>query len=163
MPQLDTSTFASQLFWLFVSFVAFYVVISCKVVPLFDQLFGERERTSSEDIQEAEVKRNEAEAMRAEYEKALSDARQKASSVIQEASRKMVAESEKMLADVAHKIETQSAHTELALIEKKSKLSQSLTPVMEGFIRQCLDKIAPYLTLSDKELELEYQKHRHGE
>ena len=50
MPQLDPSTYASQLFWLAVFFVLFYVFMRSVAMPRVDTILRTRETTISGDL-----------------------------------------------------------------------------------------------------------------
>ena len=66
LPQLDTTTFASQLFWLVISFAVLYVVIA------------DRANRIKTDLDTAAQAKRDSEAAMAGYDKALADARAKA-------------------------------------------------------------------------------------
>lgn len=75
MPHFDTSTFASQLFWLAVCFVTLYVLMSKVALPRIEDILEERQKRISDDLDMAERLKGETEAAIAVYEKALADAR----------------------------------------------------------------------------------------
>lgn len=75
MPHFDASSFASQLFWLAVTFTALYVLMSKLVLPRIGDILEERQRRISDDLDMAERLKTETEAAIATYEKALADAR----------------------------------------------------------------------------------------
>ena len=62
MPQLDPSTFGSQLFWLLVCFGALYLVLSFIVIPRIDKTLAARAETLEGNLAEAENLRVQAEA-----------------------------------------------------------------------------------------------------
>ncbi|SIS84188.1 F-type H+-transporting ATPase subunit b [Roseivivax lentus] len=75
MPQLDFSTFGNQIFWLIVTLVVIYFVLSRVALPRIAAVLAERQGTITNDIAKAEdLKKQAAEAEQA-YEKALADAR----------------------------------------------------------------------------------------
>jgi F-type H+-transporting ATPase subunit b len=76
MPQLDTTTFASQLFWLGVCFLALYLILAYIAVPKITRVLGMREEALEEKINKASLYREQAETLLAEYERALQEARQ---------------------------------------------------------------------------------------
>ena len=78
MPQLDFSTFSNQIFWLVVTLVVIYFILSRFALPRIGGALAERAGTITNDLAEAEdLKQRALEAEQA-YEKALAEARAKA-------------------------------------------------------------------------------------
>ena len=84
MPQLDFSTFGNQIFWLLVTLVVIYFVLSRIALPRIAAILAERQGAITNDIAKAEdLKKRAAEAETA-YEKALADARSEAQRIAEE-------------------------------------------------------------------------------
>jgi F-type H+-transporting ATPase subunit b len=75
LPQLDHTTFASQLFWLVVCFVVLYLVISRVAAPKIGGVIQDRANRIKGDLDTAAAAKRDSEAAVAGYEKALADAR----------------------------------------------------------------------------------------
>ncbi|HIJ39118.1 MAG TPA: F0F1 ATP synthase subunit B' [Rhodospirillaceae bacterium] len=82
MPQFDPHFFSSQLFWLYVTFIFLYVVLSTLAMPKIGAVLEERQRKIDENLDKAAKLKAEAEAAVAVYEKALADARAEAQRVL---------------------------------------------------------------------------------
>ena len=81
MPQLDFSTFGNQIFWLIVTLVVIYFILSRIALPRIAAVLAERQGTITNDLAKAEdLKKQAAEAEEA-YEKALADARAEAQKI----------------------------------------------------------------------------------
>lgn len=78
LPQLDTTTFASQLFWLLISFAVLYFVISRIAAPKIGGVIADRAGRIKGDLDTAAQAKRDSEAAMAGYDKALADARAKA-------------------------------------------------------------------------------------
>ena len=78
LPQLDTTTFASQLFWLLLTFVTLYLVMSRVALPKLEGVIADRKGRIKGDLDGAAQAKRDSEAAIAGYEKALADARAKA-------------------------------------------------------------------------------------
>jgi F-type H+-transporting ATPase subunit b len=78
MPQLDISTFPSQLFWLGVCFLALYFILSFVAVPKISRVLETREKTLDNKINKASTYREQAEGLLVEYESTLAQAREDA-------------------------------------------------------------------------------------
>jgi F-type H+-transporting ATPase subunit b len=86
MPQLDLSTFPSQIFWLAVFFVVLYVLMARLALPRIEKIIEERRARVEGDLDKAGQMKSEAEAVIAAYEKALADARHQAQLTMKETS-----------------------------------------------------------------------------
>lgn len=78
MPQLDTTTFSSQLFWLGVCFLALYFILSYVLVPKITGVIENRDSIREQKINQASLYREDAERVLLEYEKILAQARKDA-------------------------------------------------------------------------------------
>lgn len=101
MPQLDTTTFPSQLFWLGVCFLALYFIISYFLVPKIAGVLENRETIREQKINLASTYREEAERLLKAYETRLTEARkeshQRYQAVVNEANLEMAAKKKELL------------------------------------------------------------------
>src|SRR5438309_6943608 len=74
-PPFQKDTFASQLVWLILTFVALYLLMPRIALPRIGTILENRRRHIDADLAEAERLRGESEEASAVYEKALADAR----------------------------------------------------------------------------------------
>ena len=93
LPQLDVTSFAGQLFWLVISFVTLYLVISRVAVPKISGVLADRQARIKGDLDSAADAKRASEAALANYEKALADARGRALKMGDEIRAQIVAES----------------------------------------------------------------------
>jgi len=85
MPQLDFSTYPSQIFWLFISFAVLYFVMHFFILPAIAKVMAERQAVLAEgENQSAEIKENIAKEIR-EYEAIVSKARSQAKDILEDA------------------------------------------------------------------------------
>ena len=54
MPQLDISTFSNQIFWLVITLVIIYLVLSKIALPRIASVLSDRQMTISNDLAKAE-------------------------------------------------------------------------------------------------------------
>ena len=78
MPQLDYHSFAPQLVWLVIAFVALYLVMSKLAVPAISDTLDKRQAKIQGDLDAAEKANEDTRALVAAYEKRLADAREEA-------------------------------------------------------------------------------------
>lgn len=81
MPQLDLSTWPPQLFWLAVTFLALYFVISRVAIPRTGGVIALRKSTIDGDLAKARTFKDETENAVRSYEAALADAKAKAQAI----------------------------------------------------------------------------------
>lgn len=85
MPQFDPSTFASQIFWLVVTFALVFLVASRIALPRVGEILDNRRTRVDTDLSRARELTEEAEQVLAAYEAELAAARNKAKESINEA------------------------------------------------------------------------------
>jgi F-type H+-transporting ATPase subunit b len=77
-PPFDAHSFPSQLFWLTITFVALYVLMSRVALPRIASILEARRQRIEGDLAEAQRLKGESDAAIAAHEKALADARGRA-------------------------------------------------------------------------------------
>ena len=82
MPQLDASTYASQILWLILTFSLLYYLLKTKALPRVADILEARQERISNDLDKAAALRAEAEAAAEEYAKVVAEAQAKASEAI---------------------------------------------------------------------------------
>jgi F-type H+-transporting ATPase subunit b len=107
-PPFDSSTFASQLVWLAITFAALYLLMSRIALPRVAAILGERENKLASDLAAAGKLKADSDAAIAAYEKALADAKARAQAIATETRDKLNADSEakrkSVEADLAQKL-----------------------------------------------------------
>ena len=116
MPQLDPSTYLSQIFWLLVSFFSLWLVMSWFIVPKIEDVLKQRRQKIDDFVKKAEKINKQALSSLDKYHKALDKAKNSAEAAIaknrqelddtiaekkaeiEEALAKKIADSEHMLA-----------------------------------------------------------------
>ncbi len=84
MPQLDLSTWPPQLFWLAVTFMLLYFVISRVAIPRTGGVIALRKSTIDGDLASAQKLKIETENAIKSYEAALAEAKAKANAIATE-------------------------------------------------------------------------------
>jgi F-type H+-transporting ATPase subunit b len=120
-PPFETETYAGQILWLTITFVALYALMSKLVLPRLGGIIENRRETIASDLDEAATMKTRAEEAGVAYEKALSEAKGRAQALAQETRAKLSAESDakrKMLeADLAKRL----AEAEAIIAAKKTE------------------------------------------
>jgi F-type H+-transporting ATPase subunit b len=119
-PPFQKETFASQIVWLVITFVALYLLISRIAVPRIGGIIEQRSKRIEDDFAEAQRAKTESEAALAAYEKALADARNRAQAIGAEIRDKLNAEAEERRKALEAKLNAQLAEAEKQIATTKT-------------------------------------------
>jgi F-type H+-transporting ATPase subunit b len=112
-PPFNKETFASQLVWFAIFFIALYVMIGRFAIPRIGGIIEARRGRVEGDLAEANRLKEQSDAALAAYEKSLADARSRAQALGNETRDKLNAEAER----ARHELEAQ-LNAKLAEAEK---------------------------------------------
>ena len=112
-PPFNKETFASQLVWFAIFFIALYLLISRFAIPRLGGIIEARRDRVEGDLAEANKLKGQSDAALASYEKSLADARGRAQALANETREKLNAEADK----ARHALEAQ-LNIKLAEAEK---------------------------------------------
>jgi F-type H+-transporting ATPase subunit b len=129
MPQLDFSTFPNQIFWLAVTLVLIYLILSRIALPRIGSVLAERSGTITNDLSAASDLNQKAKAAEAAYEKALADARTEASKIIAGAKAEIQADLGVELDKANAQIAARSAESEKAIAAIRASAVENVTAV----------------------------------
>ena len=119
-PPFQKETFASQIVWLVITFVALYLLIARVAVPRIGGILDDRAKRIEGDFAAAQRDKEESEAALVAYEKALADARSRAQAIGTEIRDKVHAEAEEQRKTLETKLNAQLAEAEKAIAGTKS-------------------------------------------
>lgn len=119
-PPFQKDTFASQLVWLVIAFVALYLLISRIAVPRIGGIFEEREKRIEGDLAAAQGLKAESEAALAAYEKALADARNRAQTIAGETRDKLNAAADERRKTLESELNAKLADAETQITKTKT-------------------------------------------
>jgi F-type H+-transporting ATPase subunit b len=112
-PPFQKDTFASQLLWLAIFFIALYLIASKLALPRVGSVIAARRKRISDDLGEAARMKDAADAAIAAYEKGLAEARARAQAMAAATRDKLNAE-----AEVQRKALEATLHGKLAVAEE---------------------------------------------
>ncbi|CAA7618584.1 MULTISPECIES: F0F1 ATP synthase subunit B' [Magnetospirillum] len=121
MPQFDPAFFAPQLFWLAVTFITLYILMSKVALPKIGAVLDERQRKIDDNLDKAMQLKAEAEAAIAAYEKALAESRAHAHSVIKEASERLAKQADERTRELSAKLAEQIKAGEVRIAAAKEQ------------------------------------------
>lgn len=150
MPQFDPTSFPSQLFWLVVTFVILYVLISRFAIPRIGDVMEQRQKMMDDDLDRAAQLKAEAETAVQTYEKALADARAKAHEVMKAATDEMSRKAEARNREVAGRLNQQIAEGEARIGKARDEALASVREVATEAAQAIAAKLADVTLADDK-------------
>ncbi len=117
MPQLCFDWWGNQIFWLVITLVVIYLVLSRVALPRIAAVLAERQGTITNDIAAAEDLKVKAQHAEAAYDKALIDARAEAQRIVAEAKADIQKDLDVAIAKADKEISAKSAESEKAIAE----------------------------------------------
>lgn len=138
MPQLDPSTFPNQIFWLVVTIVVIYMILSRVALPRIGAVLAERRGTITNDIARADELKRKAEEAEAAYQKALADARAEANRIIEKARAEMQAELDIALQKADAEIAARTAESESRIAAIRDSAAEAVETVAKDTVKEVL-------------------------
>ena len=136
MPQLDFSTFSNQIFWLVVTLVVIYLILSRIALPRIGGALADRAGTITNDLAEAEELKQRALEAEQVYEKALVDARAEAQSINIAMRAEIQAQLDVELAKADAQISARTAEAAAALAEIRNSAMVSVKDVAKATAKE---------------------------
>ena len=119
-PPFNKETFASQLVWFVIFFVALYVLIGRFAIPRLGGIIEARRGRVEGDLAEANKLRDQSDAALKAYEKSLADARNRAQTLANETRDKLNAEAEEARKKLESQLNSKLAEAEKTIAATKT-------------------------------------------
>jgi F-type H+-transporting ATPase subunit b len=119
-PPFNKDTFASQLLWITLAFVALYLLMSRVALPRIGSIIEDRKQRIASDFAEAERLKAESDAALAAYEKSLADARGRAQALAAETRQREAKAAESARKALDAKLNTQIGEAEKTIAARRS-------------------------------------------
>ena len=119
-PPFNKETFASQLIWFAIFFVALYVIISRLAIPRIGGIIEARRQWVEQYFAEANQLKEQSDAALKAYEKSLADARDRAHALANEARDKLNAEAEERRKKLEAQLNAKLTEAEKTIAAPKS-------------------------------------------
>jgi F-type H+-transporting ATPase subunit b len=126
VPQIETATFASQIFWLLVAFVTLYYLLSRRALPRLAEIIEARQNRIAADLDEAERLRREAEAALASYQAMIAKAQDDAHALLAETQTRLQADTAKRQAELEAKLAGQLSEAEARIAQARQSALEEL-------------------------------------
>jgi len=142
MPQLDPATFAPQVIWLAIIFVALYVAMARVGLPLVGGALAARRARIEGDIAKAAQMKEEAEAVIAAYERSLAQARADAQTTIRQTIERFAAASAERQRQLIQSLAAETDAAEARIAAARDQALAGLRDVAIEVARAAALKIA---------------------
>jgi len=141
MPQLDVSTFAPQLIWLAISFVALYLLMWKLGLPRVNAVIEARRQRLDDDLARAAQMKAEAETVLTAYQKTLAEARAAAQATIKERTDRFAAEAAERQRQLAETLAEQTRAAEREIGAAKERAFVEIRNVAVDVARSVAEKL----------------------
>ena len=142
MPQLDISTYAPQIVWLVITFLAMYLIMAKVALPRIAQVLDERQSRIDDNLEKATAFRKEADDAAKAYEKSLADARSKAQDEVKVVIDQVNAEAAKAQTALADKLNTELQAAEARISQAKDKALANIKEVSADVAKATVEKLS---------------------
>ncbi|MGN0914550.1 MAG: hypothetical protein ACI4OW_06625 [Alphaproteobacteria bacterium] len=141
MPQLDTSTFASQLFWLCICFFTMLFIMSKIIIPKIADILEQRQRKIDSYLNKAYQIKLQAEEALKKYQDALTDATQKANASLAETQNELNQLVEKKQQDLDLRLHKKIMEGEAEIEQSREDALNKVKSISEELALEIIKKI----------------------
>jgi len=152
MPQFDSSTFASQLFWLYASFVLLFILLSVFAMPKIGSVLEERQKRIDGNLDKAHALKSEAEAAIAAYEKALAESRAEAHKILKANAEQIAQAAEARQKALGEKLAKQIKDGESRIQSAKDEALGHIREISSTLVKASVEKLTGQ-TAEDAQVE----------
>ena len=142
LPQLDISTWPTQLFWLVVTFIIAYILMSRLVTPKIGSVLENRTATITRDLDSAKAADAEAKATFDAYEKSLADAREAAATQAAAAMAEAKANAQAAEDELSKKLNRKVKTAETKLATMRAEAMENLEDIAADAAGQAVKQLA---------------------
>lgn len=141
MPQLEISTYLTQIFWLLVTFIAFWVVMDKFLIPKTSEMIEARKRKYDDFILKAEEINQKALNALNRYEETLAVAKANAKEQIDQNERELKAVVTEKQAEVTRELQQKMAQQSEILAKEKSELMEKVDELSKNVTYTILQQL----------------------
>lgn len=141
MPQLDFTTYSSQIFWLLICFAVLYIFAAFVILPRIREILKERKGVISADISSAEALDRKIEEMHQKTDALRKEATKQYQSKLEEVTKKASAEREKMVEELKDKIENMTKKSRSELRDFVEKTQSKSAEAVQSLAQKIKEKI----------------------
>ncbi len=140
-PPFNADTFASQLFWLAITFGFLFVMMSKVALPRIGAIIDSRQKRIADDLADAGKLKSESDAAIAAYEKALADARARAQAIANETRDRQTAEAEATRKSLEDALNVKLAEAEKTIAATKLAAMSSVRGIAADATKAIVERL----------------------
>jgi len=159
MPQLNPEFFASQLFWLVITFVFLFIFLWRVSLPRINSVQTKRENKIKDDIKKAKQLQAEAEDIQEQINKQLDQAKSDSAELIKSAFVKLQDESSKKLEELDKSLSTKIDATYEAIEKNKNESMNQIYEQINDITKLMISKISN-IQVNEGEIKMAVEKIR---
>jgi F-type H+-transporting ATPase subunit b len=137
-PPFDSSTYASQILWLALTFGLFYLFLKRVILPRVGGILSDRETRIARDLAAAEKMKGEADASVAAYEQELASAKAKAADIASKAGAASKADSDAKRKAAEADLDKKTAAAEAKIAAIKASGMKEVGKIAEGTVSEII-------------------------
>lgn len=141
MPQLDPTWFASQIFWLAITFLTLFFILSRIILPPLMGIMTQRRETVEGDLMTAQTMKAQAEEAKELYERTLAEARARSQQLLNDAMQEQKARGEQASKELETQVSKKLSDAEARIQAKKNELMAALTPAASELAQLIVTKL----------------------
>ena len=145
MPQLDFSSWPSQIFWTALALFILYKVLNGSILPKISGALEDRHNAIADDLDRAAELKKQAEAATTTHAEALAAARAKAQAIVAENQETIDAELAQATAEADAEIAARTAESEVRIGEVRAEAATSAKAIATETAQAIVDKLVPGL------------------
>lgn len=153
LPQLDPSTYPSQIFWLIIAFALLYFFFSAKTLPEVSSVLENRKDRIANDLSTADQLKNEIDDAQAKYEGSLGDARTKAAKALADTNAKIADKAFKENEKFRAEADKQMAALEKEIDKAKTEALDDMNAIVAEVSKEAAQKIVGIKNLDIKKAQ----------
>lgn len=143
LPQLDFTSFPSQIFWLVVACVVLFQLMNKVALPRIASVLEERADAIADELDRAEEFRRKAAEAEEAYEQALADARAKAQAIAAETRAEIQGQIDEALAKADAEISARTAESEKRIDEIREQAAAAVSEVARDAAAAIVERLMP--------------------
>jgi len=141
MPQLDPSSYISQVFWLLTSFCLLWFLLAVFVMPKIADVVEQRKRKIDEYIQKADALNLQAKASLERYQDTLAEAEKSARQEIDTGKKELKEYLQNAESDLAGELNKKIADNEFTLATEKRETLQQIDAIAQDLAYEIVQKL----------------------
>lgn len=141
LPQFDPTWFASQVFWLIISFAILYVIFAKKTLPAISATIDRRRQQIDSDMETTGTLAQESETTLEAYKTNLKESHLKARAVVTKVEQDLKVAAEANQEKFREKAEKKMLKTEQAIIEAKDAALKDIKSMTSDVVTETVKKL----------------------